>query len=154
MTNSQIITDIINGLDDSDFSDDFFIGSVKVTSNGKTETVAVNKSVCSLVLLESLIRDINGVESFEINQEPVEENRREQKYPTVYRGGGCGSKWIATMQFRDLEDAQRYVDQFDDERIIRWVKYRPVRVEFTRGGCWRESGLPSSNKLGSYILGH
>lgn len=76
---------------------------------------------------------------------------REQKYPTVYRQGGCGSRWIATYQFLDLGDAQRYIDQFDDERIVRWVKYRPEKVSFTDGKGWRESGLPSSKALRIHI---
>ena len=152
MTNSQIINDIVSSINEGDFSDDWFVGSVNLTVNGKTESVSVNKSVSSIVLLENLIRGIEGIESFEIVQEEVVDPR-EQKYPTVYRGGGCGGKWIATMQFVDLDDAQRYIDQFDDERIVRWVKYRPQQVKFTRGGAYRESGVPSSSKLSSHILG-
>ena len=154
MTNSQIISDYVNISRNSDFSNDQFVGSVTVTVLGKTETVTVNRTVGSITLLESLLRDTEIIESFEISQEPVEENRREQKYPTVYRCGGSNSRWIATMQFLTEEEAQAYINKFDDERTIRWVKYRPQRVKFTRGGCYRESGIPSSNKLGLYILGH
>lgn len=151
MTNSQSINDIISSINSSDFSDDWFVGSVKVTSNGKTETVVVNKSVSSIVLLDTLIKDIDGVESVEISQDVVEEDRKNQKYPTVYRGGGGGSRWIATYQCLDLEDAQRYMDQFDDERIVRWVKYRPETVKFTDGKGWRQSGLPSTKALRKHI---
>ena len=72
------------------------------------------------------------------------------KYPTVYYKGGCDAGWIACKQFLDTEDAQQYIDKFDDERVIRWVKYRPEKRTFTKKG-WRESGLPSSEKLSSYI---
>ena len=81
----------------------------------------------------------------------TENDPREQKYPTVYRQGGCGGRWIATYQCLDLEDAQRYIDQFDDERIIRWVKYRPEKSTYTNGKGWRESGLPSTKALRSHI---
>lgn len=82
----------------------------------------------------------------------METNEKEnRKYPTVYRTGGCGSKWIATYQFLDTEEAEQYISKFDDERIIRWVKYRPQKITFTNGKGWRESGLPSSEALMKYI---
>ena len=45
MTNSQIINDIVSSINEGDFSDDWFVGSVNLTVNGKTESVSVNKSV-------------------------------------------------------------------------------------------------------------
>ena len=76
---------------------------------------------------------------------------REQKYPTVYRQGGCDGRWVATYQCLDLDDAQRYVEKFDDERVVRWVKYRPEKTEFTNGKGWRTSGLPSTDALRNHI---
>lgn len=73
-----------------------------------------------------------------------------EKYPTVYREAGCGGRWIATIQCLTVEDAQEYIDQFDDNREIRWVKYRPERTDFTNGKGWRESGVRSSRKLSHF----
>ncbi len=70
-----------------------------------------------------------------------------EKYPTVYRGGGGGSRWIATFQCLTVEEAQEYIDQFDDERSVRWAKYNPERTVFTNGKGYREYGVRSSKQL-------
>jgi hypothetical protein len=70
------------------------------------------------------------------------------KFPTVYlEGWGGGDRWGAIYQALTVEEAQAYIDQFSDNREIRWAKYNPERVQFTNGKGYREYGVQSSKKL-------
>jgi len=75
------------------------------------------------------------------------EATKTEKYPTVYINNcGTGRAW-AIFQCLTMEEAQAYVDQFDDNREIRMAKYNPERKVFTNGKGWREYGVRSSKQL-------